>query len=74
MKCAYHPERIALGYCAQCGKAVCTACLVRLSTGNICETCANAEGRAVRVRRGVPWWALGLLVLAALILVRALFH
>ena len=74
MKCANHPERTALGYCGQCGKALCTACLVRLSTGNYCATCAGGEGRAVRVPRRMPWWAVGLMVLAALILVRALFH
>lgn len=74
MKCANHLERTALGYCAQCGKALCTACLVRLPTGNYCEACATAEPRAIRGRRGIPWWAVGLLVLAALILVRTFFH
>ncbi len=74
MKCAHHPERNALGYCAQCGKALCSACLMRLATGNYCAACATAESRAVRGRRGIPWWAVGLLVLAALVLARALFH
>jgi len=71
VKCAVHPERIALGYCASCGKPLCKDCLVRLSTGNFCEACAGASDRpAAGKRRGVPWWAIGLIALAALIALR----
>ncbi len=75
MKCATHPDRTALGYCARCGKPLCKDCLVRLRTGNYCETCANApEGRTARARRGIPWWAVALVVLVALIILRALIR
>ena len=75
MKCAVHPERSALGYCGRCGKALCKDCLVRLSTGNYCAACADAPERSARAaRRGVPWWAMALIVLAAVIVLRILFH
>jgi len=74
VKCATHPDRAALGYCGRCGKALCKECLVRLSTGNYCDTCANAPDRGGRARRGIPWWAVGLILLAALIVIRALIH
>jgi hypothetical protein len=75
VKCATHPERTALGYCGRCGKALCKDCLVRLSTGNFCDACANApERRQSRPRRSVPWWAVGLILLVAFIVIRALIH
>jgi len=75
VKCATHPDRTALGYCGRCGKALCKECLVRLSTGNYCDTCANAPDRgAARPRRAIPWWVVGLILLAALIFIRALVH
>ncbi|MHB8731977.1 MAG: B-box zinc finger protein [bacterium] len=64
MKCVNHPDRAALGYCSRCGKALCSECLVRLSAGNFCETCANPSA-AARPRRAIPWW---LIVLAAAVL------
>ncbi|TMI76935.1 MAG: hypothetical protein E6H04_14685 [Bacillati bacterium ANGP1] len=71
MKCAVHLDRQALGYCSRCGKPLCKDCLVRLRVGNFCDACANApEGRLTRPRRGMPWWAIGLIVLAALIAIR----
>lgn len=71
MKCAAHPDRTALGYCGRCGKALCKDCLVRLSTGNFCDTCANAPDRgAARARRGFPWWAVALIIVGALIVFR----
>lgn len=71
MKCAVHPERTALGYCSSCGKPLCKECLVRLSMGNFCDACANApERHPPQRRRGIPWWAIGLIVLAALIAIR----
>lgn len=69
MKCAHHPDRTALGYCSRCGKALCTQCLVRLSTGNFCEACANPQDRPRRGAR-VPWWAVVLAALAVLVLAR----
>jgi hypothetical protein len=75
MKCATHPDRAALGYCGRCGKALCKDCLVRLSTGNYCETCANAPERSPRTsRRGLPWWAVALIIVAAVIVLRALIR
>jgi hypothetical protein len=71
MKCANHPDRTALGYCSACGKALCTACLVRTSTGNYCEPCATGANRPARTRRAIPWWAIALGVLLVLILLRA---
>lgn len=73
MKCAYHPERAALGYCANCGKSLCSACLVRLSTGNYCRACASPQDRPL-ARRRLPWWVIALVLLAALILVRGLIR
>ena len=74
MKCAVHPERAALGYCGRCGKPLCKDCLVRLSTGNYCETCANAPERSARPARGLSWWVIALIIVAAVIVIRALIH
>ncbi|HLN14932.1 MAG TPA: B-box zinc finger protein [bacterium] len=74
MKCANHPDRLALGYCATCGKALCSSCLVRTSSGNYCETCAARGDQPAKQRRGIPWWAVALGILALLILVRAIAH
>jgi len=73
MKCANHPDRIALGYCANCGKPLCSSCLVRLPSGNYCQTCANPPDRPA-ARRRIPWWGIALAVLFILILLRALVH
>jgi B-box zinc finger protein len=73
MKCVNHPDRAALGYCSRCGKALCTDCLVRLSTGNFCDTCAN-PGAAVRPRRAMPWWLIVLAAAVLLFLVRLVMH
>lgn len=74
MKCATHPDRSALGYCGRCGKALCKDCLVRLSTGNYCETCANAPAGTPRRARALPWWAIALIIVAAVIVLRAIIH
>lgn len=74
MKCANHPERTALGYCARCGKPLCKACLVRIPDGNYCEACASAEDRPARRRRAIPWWALVLAAIVALALLRAVLR
>ena len=71
MKCANHPDRLALGYCATCGKALCSACLVRTSSGNYCETCAARGDQPAKQRRAIPWWAVALGILVILFLIRA---
>ncbi|HLW49292.1 MAG TPA: B-box zinc finger protein [bacterium] len=68
MRCRNHPDRPALGYCSRCGKALCSECLVRLSTGNYCEVCANPTAAAPR--RSLPWWLIVLTVLVLLVAVR----
>lgn len=69
MRCANHPDRAALGYCSRCGKALCSECLVRLSTGNFCETCVNPP-QAARARPAIPWWVIVLVGAALFLLVR----
>jgi hypothetical protein len=68
--CAFHADRMALAYCAGCGKALCTGCVVRLSTGNYCQTCAETPDRPSwaghRGRSRVWIWAgLAIVALAA---------
>ena len=41
MKCAYHPEREAVGACVNCGKLVCDECKVVLTGKNYCNPCAD---------------------------------
>ena len=41
LKCYYHPERDAVGTCANCGKAVCPECKVMLSQKCYCNPCAD---------------------------------
>jgi hypothetical protein len=74
VRCTNHPERAALGYCSTCGKPLCTACLVRLSTGNYCNACANAADRPAGTRRAIPWWAIIAVAFALLLLLRLLLH
>lgn len=71
MTCAHHPDRHALGYCRGCGKPLCRTCLVRLSTGDYCERCAGAGDRPGQRTRQIPWWAVAVIALAALILLHA---
>lgn len=52
--CAFHADRAALAYCAGCGKALCTTCVVRLSTGNYCQTCAERPDHRPRAGRRGP--------------------
>ncbi|MDR7521219.1 MAG: B-box zinc finger protein [Armatimonadota bacterium] len=75
--CAHHPDRTALSYCAGCGKALCADCVVRLSVGNYCESCAETPDhrpRAARRRASRLWlWAvLAALAMAIYLVVRAL--
>ncbi len=65
--CAHHPDRVALAYCAGCGKPLCGSCVVRLSTGNYCEVCAetpNHRPPAARKSRSRVWVWLGIAALA----------
>jgi hypothetical protein len=72
--CKNHPDRIALAYCSSCGKPLCTACVVRTSSANFCEACANRGDRPAKTRRAIPWWAVALAVLFLLLLVRTFVH
>jgi hypothetical protein len=72
MRCANHPDRPALGYCSRCGKALCTECLVRLSTGNFCDACANPAPAAPP--RTVPWWLIVVAVVVLLVVIRLAVH
>ena len=78
MKCAFHPERSALGYCGTCGKPLCKTCIVRLRTGNFCESCASSPEGSTRQsaapRRRFPRWAIVVAVLVILVLARAFIH
>ena len=41
MKCAYHPDRDAVGACVNCGKLVCSECRTILGEKIYCGPCAN---------------------------------
>jgi TM2 domain-containing membrane protein YozV len=50
MKCAVHPEADAVGYCRNCGKAVCAVCVRPVRDVLYCEDClANVLGHAGHV-------------------------
>lgn len=64
--CAYHPDRAALGYCSGCGKSLCYQCVVRLTAGNYCPSCAETpDHKPARPggRSRLPLW-IGLAALA----------
>ena len=42
MKCAVHPEADAVGYCRNCGKAMCSQCSREVKGALYCETCLAA--------------------------------
>jgi TM2 domain-containing membrane protein YozV len=47
MKCAVHPEADAVGYCRNCGKALCSVCVRPVRDVLYCEDClANVLGHA----------------------------
>lgn len=73
MKCVNHSDRPALGYCSRCGKALCSECLVRLSTGNFCDACANPSA-ARPARRATPWWLIVLVAGGLIVLLRLFVH
>jgi len=75
--CAYHADRTALAYCSGCGKALCSQCVVRLSTGNYCESCAETPDHRPAVRaagrsRLLLWIGLAVLALGGYIITRLL--
>jgi hypothetical protein len=71
--CAHHADRLALGYCAGCGRPLCSACLVRLSAGNYCEACARAPDlRPAAPRAARPRGRLWILVAAAVAVIALL--
>jgi hypothetical protein len=66
--CAHHADRAALWYCSGCGRPLCGACVVRLSSGNYCEACAEAPDHrppAPRAPRSRVWLWIGIAALAA---------
>jgi hypothetical protein len=68
--CAHHPDRSALAYCAGCGKALCAECVVRLSFGNYCQTCAETPDHrppVARRSRARLWLWVGLAGLALVV-------
>jgi len=45
MKCAVHPDADAVGYCRNCGKALCAVCVRPVRDVLYCEDClANVMG------------------------------
>jgi hypothetical protein len=60
MKCAVHPEAEATGYCRNCGKPMCPACVRPVRDVFYCEDClarvmgVNAPAAAVSVSTGTP--------------------
>ena len=45
MKCAVHPDADAVGYCRNCGKAMCAVCVRPVRDVLYCEDClANVMG------------------------------
>ncbi len=70
IRCAYHPDRDALQYCNRCGKAICSACVVRAAAGNLCRSCAEGPRRLAGGRSAHVWlWAAAGAVLLLLWLV-----
>ncbi len=71
MNCYYHPEQPAIGYCSECGKSLCKACVDRYGT-NLCCDCVNAYGaklkadkRKLLIRTGVIFGTVLILCLAS---------
>lgn len=71
MNCYYHPDQPAIGYCSECGKSLCKACVDRYGT-NLCCDCVNAYGaklkadkRKLLIRTGVIFGTVLILCLAS---------
>ncbi|MDR5682781.1 MAG: B-box zinc finger protein [Armatimonadota bacterium] len=72
IRCAFHRDRGALFYCSRCGKALCSDCVVKLSSGNYCRTCAESPfGPPGQVRSRSYLWIW--LVVGAAVFLLALF-
>ena len=41
--CNWHPDTETRLYCSQCGKSICTLCLVQVPVGIRCRECGRAE-------------------------------
>lgn len=54
MKCFYHSDAEALGYCRQCGKALCEACRRDVRGVLYCEECLAATVLAGPAAPGAP--------------------
>ena len=55
MKCAVHPDADAVGYCRNCGKALCSVCVRPVRDVLYCEDClANVMGLPSAGGAGVP--------------------
>jgi len=50
MKCAYHPEREAVGACVDCGRLICAECKTVLGGKIYCNSCADK----MAVARPIP--------------------
>ncbi len=74
--CAHHPDRTAMGYCAGCGKALCSNCIARLPEGNYCNACASAPDHRpqppARRTRAWVWTAVAALAVVLYVLARLL--
>ncbi|MFC2019039.1 hypothetical protein ACFLU4_03680 [Chloroflexota bacterium] len=46
MKCAYHPDRDAVGLCVSCGRFVCSECKAELGGKIYCNSCADKQPSA----------------------------
>ncbi len=75
MRCSQHPDRIARGECAICGKYHCSDCLEDVAGESVCPACAPAASRfavaspaeapSIRARRGRAIGVVSAIVLAA---------
>lgn len=45
MQCAYHPQVPAVGYCNNCGKAICAQCSVQQTSRTVCPVCASSGSK-----------------------------
>lgn len=54
MKCAFHPEADSVGYCRQCGKALCQNCRRDVRGVIYCEECLAATVTSAPAAAGAP--------------------
>lgn len=41
MKCTQHPKKEVIGVCVECGRGVCTDCIIKSQDKTYCKECAN---------------------------------